>query len=447
MHNPHPANKPALSGVTVGEALEAILAQFEPLPVIEVPLADALGMVLARDVASDMDIPPFDNSSMDGYAVRAADTLGATNDHPASLRVTGYLPAGGAPSPGDMVEPGTAFRIMTGAPIPPGADAVVRFEDTSEGHTTLAPRALSDQQPGEVLIYTGVRAGVNVRSAGGDIHRNDIVLRAGTTIRPGEIGVLASVGMALVPVHRRPRVAVLATGDELVGVDEMPGPGQIRNTNSYAITAQLLSWGAEAFDLGVARDNRQSLTAKLDEALALEPDLLVTSAGVSVGDYDIVKQVLMERGTLNMWRVRIKPGKPLAFGRLNGNASAGDLRVADRRASVPFLGLPGNPVSSMVTMELFGRPAILKMLGKQNLHRLRVSARVVERIESSPGRENYIRGIVSPEGGEFTARTTGAQGSEMLTSMSKANALLVVGENTPYIEAGDFVQAIMLNEP
>lgn len=397
-------------------------------------------MVLARDVTSDMDIPPFDNSSMDGYAVRAADTTGASNDRPASLRVTGYLPAGGAPAPDDRVEPGTAFRIMTGAPIPPGADAVVRFEDTDEGHTTLTPRPLTHHpslithhEGGQVLIYRGVSAGVNVRPAGGDIRAGSTVLRAGTTIRPGEIGVLASVGMAHVPVHRKPRVAVLATGDELVGVDERPGPGQIRNTNSYAIAAQLRSWGAEAFDLGVARDNRESLVAKLDEALALEPDLLVTSAGVSVGDYDIVKQVLMERGTLNMWRVRIKPGKPLAFGRLG-------------ERDVPFLGLPGNPVSSMVTMELFGRPAILKMLGKQNLQRPIITARATERIESSPGRENYIRGIVSREGDEFTARTTGAQGSEILTSMSKANALLVVDENTPYIEAGDTVQAIMFWE-
>jgi molybdopterin molybdotransferase len=439
MQKTNPIDKPALSGVTVNEALAAILAGFGPLPSIEVELADALGMVLAGDITSDIDIPPFDNSSMDGYAVRAADTTSATDAQPISLRVTGYLPAGGVPAPEDRVEQGTAFRIMTGAPIPPGADAVVRFEDTSEGRpldaTALQPgnsHASPAQMGGQVLIYRGVGAGVNVRRAGGDTHKGDIVLIAGTTIRAAEIGVLASVGMERVPVHRRPRVAVLATGDELVGVGEKPGPGQIRNTNSYAVAAQLRSWGAEPFDLGVAHDNRESLVAKLDEALALKPDLLVTSAGVSVGDYDIVKQILMERGTINMWRVRIKPGKPLAFGRLN-------------ESGVPFLGLPGNPVSSMVTMELFGRPAVLKMLGKQDLQRPVVIARAAERIESSPGRENYIRGIVSYESGEYKARTTGAQGSEILTSMSKANALLVVDENTRVIEVGDTMRAMLLD--
>jgi molybdopterin molybdotransferase len=290
----------ALSGVSVEQALEAILAEFRPLEAVEAPLAGALGLVLAEDVAADMDIPPFDNSSMDGYAVRAEDTASARDDTPARLRVTGYLPAGGAPGPDDRVLPGTAFRIMTGAPIPPGANAVVRFEDTSEGRAldnpTLQPgesRARPSREGGDVEIYRGVRPGTSVRAAGGDIRRGEVVLRAGTTIRPAEIGVLASVGKALVRVHRRPKVVVLATGDELVGVAERPGPGQIRNTNSYAVTAQLRSWGAEAHDLGVARDNREHLTTKLREALALEPDLLVTSAGVSVGDYDIVKEGLM----------------------------------------------------------------------------------------------------------------------------------------------------------
>ena len=257
MQNTNPIDKPALSGVTVNEALAAILAGFEPLPSIEVELADALGMVLAGDITSDMDIPPFDNSSMDGYAVRAADTASATDDQPVSLRITGYLPAGGAPAPEDRVEQGTAFRIMTGAPIPPGADAVVRFEDTSEGRPSMLPPyspvtfTPSPAQIGsQVLIYKGVGAGVNVRRAGGDTHKGDIVLTAGTTIRAAEIGVLASVGMERVPVHRRPRVVVLATGDELVGVAKSPALVEIRNTNSYAVAAQLRSWGAEAFDLG-----------------------------------------------------------------------------------------------------------------------------------------------------------------------------------------------------
>jgi molybdopterin molybdotransferase len=431
----------ALSGVSVEQALEAILAEFRPLEAVEAPLAGALGLVLAEDVAADMDIPPFDNSSMDGYAVRAEDTASARDDTPARLRVTGYLPAGGAPGPDDRVLPGTAFRIMTGAPIPPGANAVVRFEDTSEGRAldnpTLQPgesRARPSREGGDVEIYRGVRPGTSMRAAGGDIRRGEVVLRAGTTIRPAEIGVLASVGKALVRVHRRPKVVVLATGDELVGVAERPGPGQIRNTNSYAVTAQLRSWGAEAHDLGVARDNREHLTTKLREALALEPDLLVTSAGVSVGDYDIVKEVLMSMGTINMWRVRVKPGKPLAFG-----------RIGER--GVPFLGLPGNPVSSMVTMELFGRPAVLKMLGTKRLLRPEVTVRLAEAVESAPGRRNYIRAVVWREGDEYVARTTGAQGSEILTSMAKANAFLVVDEDTARLEAGERARAMLLDWP
>lgn len=432
---------PALSGVTVAEALEAILSFFEPLEAVWVALSDALGLVLAEDVVSDMDIPPFDNSSMDGYAVQASDTQGAGDAALVALKVVGYLPAGGAPGPDDLVRPGTAFRIMTGAPIPPGADAVVRFEDTGDGraleNSTLQPgqsRATPTQIGSDVLIYRGVTEGTNVRRAGGDVRLGDTVLRAGVTIRPAEIGVLASVGKATVLVHRRPRVVVLATGDELVGVDEKPGPGQIRNSNSYSVTAQVASWGAEAHNMGVARDNREHLTAKLEEALALQPDLLITSAGVSVGDYDIVKEVLLSMGSISMWRIKIKPGKPLAFGRLGGRG-------------VPFLGLPGNPVSSMVGMELFGRPAVMKMFGKTRLSRPIINVRVLESIESSPGRENYIRAIVSREGGEYVARSTGVQGSEILTSMSKANAFLIVDEHTKLVETGGIVRALMLDWP
>jgi molybdopterin molybdotransferase len=439
MKDPHPIQ--ALSGVTVAQALEAILSHFAPLDRVRVSLPGALGLVLAEDIASDMDIPPFDNSSMDGYAVRADDTRDSSDNAPRSLKVAGYLPAGGAPGPNDRVEPGTAFRIMTGAPIPPGADAVVRFEDTGEGRAldnpTLQPgqsRAVSTQIGSDVLIYRGVQEGTNIRGAGGDIRLGDLVLRAGTTIRPAEIGVLASVGVASVPVHRRPRVAVLATGDELVGVDRKPGPGQIRNSNGYSVTAQVQSWGAEAHNLGVARDNRADLETKLEEALALRPDLLITSAGVSVGDYDIVKEVLMSMGTISMWRVRVKPGKPLAFGRLG-------------EGGVPFLGLPGNPVSSMVSMELFGRPVVMKMLGKSRLQRPIITARALEPIESAPGRENYIRAIVTRDGDEYVARSTGAQGSEILTSMSKANALLIVDEKVRVVEAGQPVRALMLDWP
>ena len=221
-------------------------------------------------------------------------------------------------------------------------------------------------------------------------------------------------------------------------ITERPGPGQIRNSNNYAVAAQVTAWGGIAFNLGVARDNAEHLTAKLTEALDLQPDLVITSAGVSVGDYDVVKDVLMTLGSISMWQVRMKPGKPLAFGHL---------RAPSGPRNVPFLGLPGNPVSSMVNMELFGRPAIMKMLGKTRLQRPVITARALEPLENSTGREHYVRGVVTKQGPEYVARSTGAQGSNILTSMSKANALLIIDEGTRLIEPGGPVRALMLDWP
>lgn len=432
-----------LTSISVREALENILSHFAPMPPVDVELRDSLGLVLAEDVYSDIDMPPFDNSSMDGYAVVAEDVAGASGEGPVALRVVGYLPAGAAPGPDDRVGRREAFRIMTGAPMPPGADAVVPFEETSEGRKLRAAdlqpgdsRATPVQVGGEVLVYKGVGPGDFVRRVGEDVEKGALVLQKGKVIRPSEIGVLAAVGKATVRVHRRPRAVVMATGDELVDVGERPGPGQIRNSNSYAIEAQLRSWGAEAHNLGVARDSREHLEEKLREALALEPDLIVTSAGVSVGDYDVVKEVLMDMGRIEMWRVRLKPGKPLAFGRLG-----------DKGEGVPFLGLPGNPVSSMVVMELFGRPAVMRMLGKPNIHRSTIMARTAEPLDNRGGREHYMRGIVTREGDEYVARLAGKQESNILTGMARANALLIVGENTPRVEAGGWVRALMLDWP
>ncbi len=431
--------KATLVSISVAEAWDAIMANFAPLEPVAVPLPEALGMALAEDVYSDLDLPPFDNSAMDGYALRAEDTDGASVGNPASLRVAGYIAAGAAPGPEDIVRPGIAIRIMTGAPVPVGADAVVRFEDTSEGQSLNAPQLQPQNARAErvavgsdVLVYVKVKVGDSVRKAGEDVRRGERVLQKGTPIRPAEIGVLAAVGKASVRVHRRPRVAILATGDELVDVNEMPGAGQIRNSNSYAVAAQVTAWGAIAYNLGVARDNLEDLTAKIHRALDLRPDLLITSAGVSVGDYDIVKDVLMSLGTISMWQVRMRPGKPLAFGHLGSG-------------NVPFLGLPGNPVSSMVNMELFGRPAIMKMLGKPRIRRPTITARTAQPLENSSGREHYIRGIVAKEDGQYVARTTGGQGSNLLTSMSKANALLIIDEDTQLIAKGEQVRALMLD--
>jgi molybdopterin molybdotransferase len=445
-----------LTSISVSEALDSILSNFSALSPVEVDLEESLGLVLAEDVYSDIAMPPFDNSSMDGYAVRAEDVAGASPDSPAGLRVVGYLPAGAAPGPDDRVAQGEAFRIMTGAPMPPGADAVVPFEETSEGRGLRT----SDLQPGEsraapvsvgseVLVYKRVDAGAYVRRTGEDVEAGALVLPRGKWIRPAEVGVLAAVGKSKVLVHRRPRAVVLATGDELVGVSERPGPGQIRNSNNFAVGAQLSSWGAEVHNLGVARDTKEHLTGKLQEALAFNPDLIVTSAGVSVGDYDVVKEVLMEMGRITMWRVRLRPGKPLAFGHL-ANPHSVPLRgplLRTPHSNVPFLGLPGNPVSSMVAMELFARPAIMKMLGKENIQRRTIQARALEPLDNPGGREHYMRGIVTREGHEYVARLAGKQESNILTGMSRANAFLIVGEQTPRIEPGDTVQALMLDWP
>ena len=326
-----------LTSVTVAEALGHILAHFAPLPAEPTRLADALGRVLAEDIAADADNPPFANSSMDGYAVRAADTTGADRATPQALRVIGNVAAGYVAAA--TVGPGEALRIMTGAPLPPGADAVIRFEDTSEGdainqgatHAANRPPAgvkaawRAESGISSVQLYAAVRPGDSVRPAGEDYQAGQRLLPRGTLLRPFEIALLAAVGRATALTHRRPRVAILATGDELVAPGAPLGPGQIRNSNTPGVAAQVLAAGGIPIPLGIARDTVAALTARIEEGMAHAPDLFVSSAGVSVGDYDIVKEVLDAEGTMHFWQVRMKPGKPLAFGVLRG---------------VPVLGCP-----------------------------------------------------------------------------------------------------------
>jgi molybdopterin molybdotransferase len=433
-----------VTSISVAEARAYILAHFAPLPPEPTPLAEATGRVLAEAVVSPLTIPPFANSAMDGYAVRAADVAGATQARPARLRVIGNVAAGYLA--GMSVAPGTAIRIMTGAPVPAGADAVVRFEETSEGHALHAGALHATGRPGEgakeawrsgeaaetwVEIYQPVAPQDNVRSAGEDVRAGDAVLAPGAVLRPSEIGLLAALGIAEVPTHRRPRVAVLATGDELVPVDVPLAPGQIHDANSHAVAAQVRAWGGIPLLLGIARDTLADLRARVEEGLALQPDLFITSAGVSVGDYDIVKDVLNAEGTMHFWQVRMKPGKPLAFGRVRG---------------VPLMGLPGNPVSSLVSMEFFGRPAILTMLGRTRLDRPTVPVRLTTAITNTSGRDYYIRVQVRRAAdGAYEAVSTGEQGSGMLTSLTRANALLMIPAAVRRAEAGDTASAIMLD--
>jgi len=403
--------------LSVEEALEKVLRAFHPLEPEEVDILDSLGRVLAEDVYADLNIPPLDNTAMDGYAVRAEDTKGASPQNPRRLRIICELPAGYVSE--KAVEPGTAIRIMTGAPIPPGADAVVRFEYT--------------RREGDwVYIFREVEPGKEIRRAGEDVRKGELKLRWGTVIRPAEVGMLAALGKRRVKVIRRPRVAILATGDELVDVDETPGPGKIRNTNSYSNAAQVIKYGGIPIMLGIARDRKEELSAKIKEGIERGADLILTSGGVSVGDFDVVKEVLAAEGEMSFWRVRMKPGKPLAFGHIAG---------------VPLLGLPGNPVSVMVSFEIFARPAILKMQGRTKLDKPTVEAVLLDGIEEKDERRHYVRVIMERKGGEWYARLTGAQGSGILTSMVKANGLAIIPEDWSRVKPGTKVKVMMLDWP
>jgi len=411
--------------ISVEEALEKILSYVKVLEPEEKPILDCLGQVLAEDVYSTIDIPPVDNSAMDGFAVRAEDTIGASRLSPKVLPVIGEVAAGSLPD--KEVKPETAIRIMTGAPLPKGANAVVQFEDTDE-----VARKASGDSSSQIGILRQVEKGLNVRRKGEDIARDALILHKGTVLRPSEIGVLASLGHSTALVIRRPVVSVLATGDELVDIDQPLPPGKIYNSNSYTIAAQVLRYGGLPKVLGIGRDSVESLNEKLDQGL--DSDMLITSGGVSLGDYDVVKDVLAKRGEVALWTVSMKPGKPSTFGVIKN----GEKRVL-------HLGLPGNPVSSMVTFEQFARPAILKMMGKKNLAKPTVQAVIENDIRNTDGRRIFARVMVTRHGEQYHARLTGPQGSGVLTSMAKANGLAIIPENTKGVKAGDIVKVQMLD--
>ncbi|MDP6604635.1 MAG: molybdopterin molybdotransferase MoeA [Dehalococcoidia bacterium] len=419
--------------ISVEEARERILAHFSPLDAVDVPLLEARGQVLAEDVRGGFDIPPLDNTAMDGYAVRATDTEGATYESPLSLRVTGYL-AAGAVFDGE-VGAGEAVRIMTGAPVPAGADAIVPFEETDEQDEAHAGTQW-DQAPREqVRIDVAATAGANIRRAGEDIRASEVVLAAGTVLGPAQLGVLASLGLIAVKAVRRPRVTILSTGDELLRPGEPLAPGKIYDSNAFSLAAQVESYGAVPRVLDIAADTVEALTARIHEGVD-GADLLVTSAGVSRGDFDVVKDVLEREGEIGFWTVCMKPGKPLAFGAF----ATGD------GGSVPHLGLPGNPVSAMMTMELFGRAAIFTMLGKgESWQRPTVRAVAADRIRNSDGRRFYARAHVELEDGRYVARLTGPQGSGVLTSMALANGYAVCPEDVAAIEAGEECDVILVD--
>ena len=404
--------RPVLS---VEQALDRILATVRVLEPERVGLFDAAGRVLAEAVTADRDIPPLTNSAMDGYAVRGADLAGVREGFPARLRVVGEVAAGYVSDV--QVEPGMAVRIMTGAPVPSGADTVVRFEDTrADG--------------GWVEVLKPCSTGKNVRQAGEDVRAGQVVIEPGKVLRPQEIGMLASVGRLEAAVVRRPRVAILATGDEVVPPGQVPGPGQIRDANSYAVAAQVQKYGGAPLLLGVARDQEELVRLGMREALSHKADLIMTSGGVSVGDFDLVKQVLAAEGQMHFWSLNMKPGRPLAFGVVGG---------------VPLLGLPGNPVAAMVSTELFDRPALLKMQGFSDWSLPTVRARLCEPIRRKDSRRHYLRVRLRKAEAGYEAHLTGGQGSGILNSMVQADGLAVIPEDTDHHHAGTEVEVILLD--
>lgn len=408
--------------IEIEEARRLVLERVAPLGHEPVALREALGRVLAEDVTSADNIPGFDNSAMDGYAVRSRDTEPATPERPTRLDIVDEARAGHPAS--HMVAPMEAIAISTGAPVPEGADAVVRVEDTDGA------------REGKVAIHAPVAPGANIRRAGEDIERGETVLRSGTTLGPAEIGVLASVGRARAVCARRPSVAVLTTGDELQEPGETLRPGAIRNSNSYALAALVEEAGGELALTEIVGDTREETEAALDRALSC--DITLVSGGVSVGEHDHVKPALASLGAEEIfWGVALRPGKPTFFGLAPHRPGAGLTRNL-------VFGLPGNPVSSMVAFTLFARPAIRAMLGADPDERRRTTAVFEEDYAKQPGRAHLIRCKLELAEDGWHARSTGAQGSHVLTSMLDADALAIIPSEQGDVSAGDRVEIELL---
>ncbi|MBI2333839.1 MAG: molybdopterin molybdotransferase MoeA [Chloroflexi bacterium] len=451
---------------TVTEARERILSHFKATLTETVPLSDAVGRILGADIHVDGDYPPFDNSAVDGFALRAEDSFagdgerssntrdgersGNTGDRKRSSNTTGGekrklkdidtkgnaagdgglnvqlnvvvdIPAGYAPTV--SLQAGQAARIMTGAQLPHGANCVIPVEETDFNNRNAGIAA-----PNTITFSKQMKVGENVRRRGMDIRSGDVVMKQGRTLKPQDLGLLAALGFAHVTVHRKARVALLSSGDELLEVDAPLEPGKIRDSNSYALAAAIVGAGAEVIRLGVAKDTRESVTGLLDKAAKENADLILSSAGVSVGAFDFVKEVIEANGKMDFWRVNMRPGKPLAFGLYRG---------------IPFIGLPGNPVSAFVGFEVFVHPTLERLNGKMDGGRLQVRVRAAEEIESD-GRESYLRARIHVENGIRSAFLTGHQGSGNLLSLVQADALLIIPAGVKCVPAGSEVDAILL---
>ena len=385
-----------------------------------VPLEKAAGRILSEDIKSEIYLPLFTNSSMDGFAVRAEDVEGANPRQPVKLFVVEDIPAGKKPT--RILGKNQGSRIMTGAIIPDGADAVIPIEDSDQ----YDPESRTEPGfPEEIEVYRSVVPGDYIRKKGGDLSANDTVLEAHTRLRPQDVGLLAMLGKAKLSVYRRPRIVILSTGDELLPVEAPLELGKIHDSNAYTLSALITRDNGEPVYLGIVPDREQAVREFLVESVKKDADLILSSAGVSVGAFDFVRTVVQSDGVLDFWRVNMRPGKPLAFGNFQG---------------VPFIGLPGNPVSAFVGYEVFVRPAIRKLAGMNESPRKRIKTKILEDINSD-GRESYLRAVVKSHNGELIARLTGHQGSGNLLSLVQANALLIIPSGVKSLPSGTEVEA------
>ena len=401
--------------ITVEKALTRILDSIIPLGMEKATLLDALNRVIGEDICASRDIPPRDNSAMDGYAVKAKETKGASAENPVILTVIENIQAGYLPR--KTLATGEASKIMTGAFVPEGADAVVRLEDTK-------------QDGNKVEIFEEAGKGLNIRYEGEDVRAGELVIPSGDVVRPAEMGMLASVGRASILIYQRPTVAVLATGDELVDIDGDVSGYKIISSNSYSLAGQVMACGAELLQMGIAKDTKEDLLAKFKAAL--RADIIVSSAGISVGDFDFVNDVMEEMGaTIEFREVAQRPGKPLTFGSLDGK---------------PLFGLPGNPVSSMIAFEQYVRPVILKMMGHKKLFRRTIQAELTEDIRKKRGFRYFIRARIQCDGETMTVATTGEQGSGILKSMVMANGIIIIPEDVSLAEKGSRVTVQLIDD-
>ena len=409
--------------LNVDTALANILGDVKALAPESVSLADALDRVIAADIISPLDLPPFDNSAMDGYAIQHTDSSGASADKPATLNVTMDILAGSAPQ--GEVKSGSAARIMTGAPIPNGATVVIPVENTDDDWQ----KGQSNPLPETVHLFTALACGENIRRRGENIVAGATIMQSGTLLQPAEIGMLAAIGCSRLDVIRKPKVVILSSGDELVDVHQELSPGKIRDTNSYALAALVRQNGGVPIRLPIASDDLDAVRALYRRALEIDPDMIISTAGVSVGAADLVKVVMEELGDIDFWRINMRPGKPLAYGKLQG---------------LPFFGLPGNPVSTMVTFEILVRPALTKIAGRQTNPRI-IRATIADAMRSD-GRRSYNRVTLSRADGRIIARSTGIQSSGALMSMVLADGLAIIAEGQTFVEAGTELPVHVLRE-